>query len=95
MAVGTSNLANVELAERRYARAEALFREAMRNFVNDLPPGNPDIGRVELNLGRTLISERKYGEAAEMLTAATSLLRPATGLGVGRFAARPRTPWWS
>jgi serine/threonine-protein kinase len=55
--IGTavSNLGSANLAEKSFARAEKLFREALTMYEQTLPPDHLNIAIARIKLGRTLL----------------------------------------
>jgi serine/threonine-protein kinase len=73
-----ANLAVAHFKAGEYSQAEPLLREALNVLVRDLPAGHQNIATVQLNLGKTLLKERKFAEAEQTLqTALKSLSRLA------------------
>ncbi len=65
MAVATSNLASVLGARGEFARAEALYREALAGFTAAVGTDHTNTGIAHIKLGRALLRQRKFREAAE------------------------------
>ncbi len=74
VAVGISNLATVERITGHSQHAEKLYREALDNCRKLLPPDHPDLGKMQLNLGKVLWNEHRYGEAEQSLEAGIAVL---------------------
>jgi serine/threonine-protein kinase len=76
--IGTaqSNLATVYVGEKQYARAEALYREAIRRFTETLPPNHTNIGVARIKLGRALLLQNRYAEAEQESLAGYGILKP-------------------
>src|SRR5205807_5065287 len=69
VATGVSNLASVYMAQRRYARAEPLFREAIDIYSETQGAEHLNTGIARIKLGRTVLRQGRYAEAArETLT---------------------------
>ena len=62
-----SNLGGVYLERKQYARAEQLFREVIARLTQALSADHLNTGVAQLRLGRTLLRERRYGEAESHL----------------------------
>jgi len=58
-----SNLASVYIEKKDYARAEQLFREAIRRYSETLPPDHMFMGIARIKLGRTLVRAKRYRDA--------------------------------
>ncbi len=65
--IGTavSNLASVYMAEGENARAEGLFRDAIRRFQETMPANHLYIGIARIKLGRSLLRQKRFADAAE------------------------------
>ena len=75
--MGISNLATVERITRHYQHAEELYRQAMDYCRTLLPPDHPDLGKIQLNLGKVLWNEHRYDEAEQSLEAGIAVLSKA------------------
>jgi tetratricopeptide (TPR) repeat protein len=71
---------------RQYARAESLFREAVRRYGDTLDPDHPLVGVAHVRLGDVLLKQDRLDEAE-----ATSLA--AYGILNGQSSPPPR--WFS
>jgi serine/threonine-protein kinase len=65
VALAISNSASVYLNRKDYARAEAMYREAIERYRQVLPPGHAYIAIAEIKLGRALVAEKRYAEAEQ------------------------------
>jgi eukaryotic-like serine/threonine-protein kinase len=65
VAVAMDNLSGVYAAEKHYRAAETLLRDVVGRLSKSLGADNIQTGIAEVRLGRTLLHENKYGEAAE------------------------------
>jgi serine/threonine-protein kinase len=76
--VALSNLASVYMAQKENARAEGLFREAIRRYQETLPADHIYIGIARIKLGRSLLRQRRYTQAAESSLAGYDILAHQT-----------------
>jgi tetratricopeptide (TPR) repeat protein len=76
--IGTaeSNLATTYLGQKQYARAEVLYREAIRRFTETLPPTHTNIAIARIKLGRCLLFQKRYREAEQESLAGYRDLNP-------------------
>jgi serine/threonine-protein kinase len=51
------------MERKQYVRAEELFRQALQQYANTLPPGHLNMGVGRIRLGRALLREKRYAEA--------------------------------
>lgn len=63
--VDLANVASVLVQKRDYWQAEQLYREALVMYAVTLPPGHTKVGLGRIKLGRTLLREGRFHEAAE------------------------------
>ena len=61
--LATSNLATVYLRRHDYAAAERLYRDAVRRLTDAQGPDHMNTGIARIKLGRTLLYEKRFGEA--------------------------------
>jgi serine/threonine-protein kinase len=61
--IAQSNLATVYTNEKQYARAEALYREAIRRFTEAQSAEHTNTAIARIKLGRVLLREDRYREA--------------------------------
>jgi serine/threonine-protein kinase len=77
--IAQSNLATVYMSQKQYARAEPLFREAIRRFIDTLSAQHLNTAIARIKLGHTLLGERRYGDAeAESLAGYRILSKQAS-----------------
>ena len=74
--IGLSNLASVYMAGKQFPRAETLFREAIAIYTKTLPATHTNIGIAKIKLGRTLLRQQRYAEAATETLAGYEILKP-------------------
>jgi serine/threonine-protein kinase len=82
--IATSNLASVQLTRRRYREAERLFEEAVGIFSETQSPEHLNTGIARIKLGRALLRQRRFAEAAAHTLAGYEILVPQTD---------PRVSW--
>jgi serine/threonine-protein kinase len=82
--IGLANLASVWMAQGENARAEAGFREALAMYAQTLPANHINVGITTIKLGRTLLRQRRFADAA-----ATS----ARGYDIVSRQASPAVSW--
>jgi serine/threonine-protein kinase len=87
--IGTalSNMASAYNADRQYARAEPLFREALQMFQTTLPPEHSNTAIAHIKLGRTLLRQRRFAEAAPETLAGYEIIKPQAAPGNGFLRA--------
>lgn len=87
--IGTalSNMASAYNADKQYARAEALFREALAMFQATLPPGHTSTAIAHIKLGRSLLRQRRFAEAAPETLAGYDIIKPQAAPGNGFLRA--------
>ena len=70
------------MAEKDYARAEPLYRDAIRRYSEALSPDNLNVGIARIKLGRTLLRQKRYSEGEVETLAGYNILikqsNPAT-----------------
>ncbi|MGH7680257.1 MAG: tetratricopeptide repeat protein, partial [Gemmatimonadaceae bacterium] len=76
--------ASVHMDAKRFARAEALYREGLAIRRKSLPAGHRYIGETLSDLGDCLMAQRRYREAGMLLAEALELLRQAEGEDASR-----------
>ncbi len=64
------------MREEQYARAEALYREAIRRLRETLPANHTSIGIARINLGRALLLQKRYTESEQESLAGYRILEP-------------------
>ncbi len=62
--IALSNLSGVYQERKQYARAEALMRDVVRRYAEVLAPDHTLMGVARVRLGRTLMLQQRYGDAA-------------------------------
>ncbi|MGH7711875.1 MAG: tetratricopeptide repeat protein [Gemmatimonadaceae bacterium] len=62
--IGIANLASVYMAKGDNVRAERGFREALAMYAQTLPPTHVNVGISKIKLGRSLLRQRRFAEAA-------------------------------
>ena len=78
VAVALSNLATVDYDRKDYAAAEAIFRNVVTRFTEALSGDNVNTGIARIKLGRTLLHENRYKEAAAESLAGYEVLKKQT-----------------
>src|SRR5580765_6035146 len=72
--VATSNLGTSQFGRKNYRRAEPLYRDAIRYFTETQGPDHLNTGIARVKLGRTLLRERRFGDARIELLAGHAIL---------------------
>ena len=80
------NLAGLERDRGDFAQAEALSREVVERAARTLPPERPENGLFLTGLGRALVKEKRYEEAADTFAKARTILIAAYGPTHARVA---------
>ncbi|MEO8199673.1 MAG: serine/threonine-protein kinase [Gemmatimonadota bacterium] len=62
--VALSNLAGVYVDRKQYTKAELMFRDVIQRYSKTLDPDHQLMGIARVRLGRTLLLDRRYPEAA-------------------------------
>jgi tetratricopeptide (TPR) repeat protein len=62
------------MAQKENARAEGLFRDAIRRYEETLPGDHIYIGIARIKLGRSLLRQGRYAQAAEASLAGYEIL---------------------
>jgi len=88
--IGLSNLAGVSMARRDFPGAERLFRAAVTAAVASQGPDHLNTGIARIKLGRSLLRQRRYAEAAAESLAGYEILAKLTDPGVS-FVRAART----
>jgi serine/threonine-protein kinase len=90
--VGTasSNLATVHMERRELAAAEALYREAVRQFEATQGPGHLNSGIAHIKLGRALLRQGRFAEAAPESRRGYDVLVPQVEPGISFLRAARR-----
>ncbi len=76
--IAVSNLASVQLTRQRYAEAERLFSEAVQIFSDTQSPEHLNTGIARIKLGRALLRQHHYAQAASESLAGYEILVPQT-----------------
>jgi CHAT domain-containing protein/TolA-binding protein len=71
---------------RRFGEAEALFRRAIAIDEAALPPGDPEIGRLQFFIGQTLLDQGKPAEAEPYFRRSLAIAEAASGENNTRVA---------
>ena len=74
-AIGLENLATLERITGRYADAEPKYREVLATFNALHMESKVEFAKTELNLGKTLMAERRSADARPVLESALKLFR--------------------
>jgi serine/threonine-protein kinase len=61
--IATSNLAGAYYGRHQYARAEELYRDAVRRFSDAQGANHMNTGIARMKLGRALLHQRRFAEA--------------------------------
>jgi serine/threonine-protein kinase len=61
--IATSNLAGAYYGRHQYARAEQLYRDAVRRFTEAQGGAHMNTGIARMKLGRALLRQNRFGEA--------------------------------
>jgi len=87
--IGTalSNLASAYNAMKQYGKAEPLFREALAMFEATLPPEHTSTAIAHIKLGRNLLRQRRFAEAAPETLAGYEIIKPQAAPGNGFLRA--------
>jgi len=80
--IEVANLADLYSAKKDYPHAEALYRGAFQRFTAAFPPGNINIGAVQVKLGHTLVLERRFRDAEPFLLRGYEILTKQTSPSV-------------
>ncbi len=62
--IALSNLASVFVERKQYLRAEQLYREVLRLYAEVLPADHLNTGIAHIKLGRALLRQNRFAEAA-------------------------------
>jgi serine/threonine-protein kinase len=82
-----SNLASVQLNRARYAEAARGFEEAITIFAATQGPNHTNTGIARIKLGRALLRQRRWAEAAAESLAGYEILKPQMDPGVSWLVA--------
>jgi serine/threonine-protein kinase len=82
VATALSNRATVRLERGEYARAEAMYRDVVARYEKALPAGHVNTAVARIRLGRSLLRQRRFGEAVAESQAGYQMLRGAAHASV-------------
>jgi hypothetical protein len=71
-----SNLASVYMGRHEWARAEEIFRQVVPLYIETLSATDINAGIARIKLGRTLLRQNRYAEAATQTRAGYDILTP-------------------
>ncbi len=74
--IGLSNLASTYMAEKKLPQAEQLFREALAIYAKTLPANHTNIGIARVKLGRSLLRQGRFADAAAESLGGYEILKP-------------------
>jgi serine/threonine-protein kinase len=74
VAIAISNLAGVFVERKQYGAAERLYRDAVARLTRALSADNLNTGIARIKLGRSLLRQRRYHEAAQESLAGYQIL---------------------
>jgi len=81
--IGIANLASVHMAKGDNVRAERGFREALAMYAQTLPPTHINVGISKIKLGRSLLRQRRFAEAAKESSAGYEIVAKQTSPSIG------------
>ena len=81
--IGLANLASVYMAKGDNVRAERGFHEALAMYAQTLPPTHLNVGIATIKLGRSLLRQHKYAEAAKESEAGYDIVLKQTDPSIG------------
>jgi serine/threonine protein kinase/tetratricopeptide (TPR) repeat protein len=64
VAIALSNVASIRMDKKDFAQAERIYRDVVRRFTETLAADNVNTGIARVKLGRTLMREKRFREAA-------------------------------
>ena len=64
VAIALSNVASIRMDKKDYGQAERIYRDVVRRFTQTLSADNVNTGIAHIKLGRTLMKEKHFQEAA-------------------------------
>ena len=85
--IALSNVASVYVKRTQFARAEALYREVLRRYDGLLAPDHVNVGITRIKLGRALLRQRKFRDAAAESLAGYEILIKQSNPGVSFIKA--------
>ena len=85
--IALSNVASVYSARKQYPRAEALYREVVRRYDGLIEPDNVNVGITRIKLGRALLRQGKFAEAAAESLAGYEILIKQANPGISFLKA--------
>ena len=80
--IAISNLASVSVERKDYPRAERMYREAIALYAETQGPEHVNTGIARIKLGRTLLREGRFSEAAEESSAGYDIVSKQAVPGV-------------
>lgn len=81
LGIAVSNLAGAWAGKQEWSRAESLFRQAVQIFTETQSPTHINTGIARIKLGRVLLREKRYREAATESRAGYDILVPQISPG--------------
>jgi serine/threonine-protein kinase len=85
--IALSNLASVYVKRDQYLRAESLYREVLQRYQGMLADDHVNVGITRIKLGRALLRQRRYADAAAESFAGYQILIKQTNPGVSFLRA--------
>jgi len=67
------------LIRKQYARAESLYRDALKEYANMLPADHQDVGVGKVKLGRAMLRQKRYADALNETLAGYTILSNKVG----------------
>ena len=83
IALAISNLATAIAGKKEYARAEQMYREAVRRYTDAQGPNHTNTGIARMKLGHVLLRERRFAEAQVESQAGYDILVKQTSPSLG------------
>ena len=81
--IGIANLASVHMAKGDNVRAERGFKEALAMYAHTLPATHINVGIATIKLGRALLRQRRFAEAAKESSAGYEIVAKQTSPSIG------------
>lgn len=85
--IAQSNLASVYTARKEYARGERLYREVLAGYQGVLEPTHVNVGITHIKLGRALLRQGRFAEAADQTGAGYEIIVKQTDPAVSFLRA--------
>lgn len=85
--IALSNLASVFVKREQFPRAEALYRDVLTRYDGLLAPDHVNVGITRIKLGRALLRQRRYADAASESLAGYEILIKQSNPGVSFLKA--------